>query len=83
MSGSVHQCWSCGENTWSGQACTKCGAPEELAPCVHYWVIDTAQGPTSTGRCKLCRLVRTDYFSNYVGDTIFHVALPENRTVTE
>ena len=30
MSGSVHACWSCRQNTWSGQSCTHCGAQEVL-----------------------------------------------------
>jgi predicted amidophosphoribosyltransferase len=29
MSGSVGVCWRCQRNTWSGQPCVHCGAPEE------------------------------------------------------
>ena len=32
--------------------------------CTHYWVIESPQGPTSLGRCKLCGAVSE--FSNYV-----------------
>ena len=34
--------------------------------CVHYWVIDSPDGRTSSGKCKLCGLVRE--FSNYWDD---------------
>lgn len=27
--------------------------------CVHYWLIERAQKPTSEGRCKKCNEVRT------------------------
>ena len=30
--------------------------------CVHYWIIEVPEGPTSTGRCKYCGEVRE--FSN-------------------
>jgi hypothetical protein len=32
--------------------------------CIHYWVIETPQGPTSMGRCKYCGA--TSEFKNYV-----------------
>ena len=25
--------------------------------CVHHWIIDSAMGPTSFGRCKLCGVI--------------------------
>jgi len=28
--------------------------PEAPAPCVHWWIIETPNGATSTGRCKYC-----------------------------
>jgi hypothetical protein len=31
MSGSVRLCWRCGKNTWAGQPCVRCAAPEEPA----------------------------------------------------
>ena len=24
------------------------------APCPHYWIIETPDGPISPGRCRLC-----------------------------
>ncbi len=35
--------------------------------CVHYWVIETPEGPTSTGRCKFCGL--TKEFNNTWADS--------------
>ena len=29
--------------------------------CAHYWVIDSPNGITSTGRCKRCGLVKEFY----------------------
>ena len=26
--------------------------------CVHFWVIDTPQGPISMGRCKYCGMMK-------------------------
>ncbi len=34
------------------------------AYCVHYWVIETPSGPTSTGVCKYCGVEKE--FKNYV-----------------
>jgi hypothetical protein len=34
--------------------------------CNHHWVIDSAEGPTSRGRCKLCGTERS--FSNLYQD---------------
>jgi hypothetical protein len=31
-------------------------------PCVHHWLIESPAGPTSEGRCRRCRAVKT--FSN-------------------
>ncbi|KKN04544.1 hypothetical protein LCGC14_1096250 [marine sediment metagenome] len=28
--------------------------PEVLAVCQHHWVIESANGPSSKGHCKLC-----------------------------
>jgi hypothetical protein len=33
------------------------------SPCRHHWVIETANGPTSHGRCKRCGSER-DFFNN-------------------
>jgi len=35
--------------------------------CHHYWVIESATGPTSKGVCKLCGAVKE--FSNRLQDT--------------
>jgi hypothetical protein len=32
--------------------------------CGHHWVIESPDGPTSRGRCKLCGAVKE--FSNYL-----------------
>jgi hypothetical protein len=32
-------------------------------PCAHYWVIEYANGPVSTGRCKHCGLTKNFYNS--------------------
>lgn len=39
---------------------TKVGTSEET--CKHHWVIETANGPYSKGKCKLCEEVK--YFEN-------------------
>ena len=31
---------------------------EEYDPCSHHWVIESPNGPTSTGECKICGKVR-------------------------
>ena len=32
--------------------------------CVHHWVIEEANGPTSKGRCKKCKKVKQH--TNYI-----------------
>jgi hypothetical protein len=39
------------------------GATAATLACRHHWIIDTAQGPTSAGRCKLCG-ARREFFNN-------------------
>ncbi len=40
-------------------------AEEPTVPqCLHHWVIETADGPTSEGVCRKCAEVKT--FANYV-----------------
>lgn len=34
------------------------------SPCRHHWVIETAAGPDSKGRCKFCRAEKV--FANYM-----------------
>ena len=51
-------------------------APEDSKDCAHFWVIETPQGPTSTGRCKYCGMVRefqnvwTDSFNEHQVATV-------------
>ena len=40
---------------------------ESTGECVHYWIIETPEGPTSIGRCKYCGMVKE--FSNTWTDT--------------
>jgi hypothetical protein len=37
---------------------------DEVVPCAHHWIIETPDGPVSTGRCRLCGEERE--FSNSV-----------------
>lgn len=39
----------------------------EATTCVHWWVIPTAAGPTSIGKCKRCRETRV-FFNVYALD---------------
>jgi hypothetical protein len=34
--------------------------------CVHYWIIDPPDGPTSEGRCKYCGAV-AEFFNDLQG----------------
>ena len=27
---------------------------DEVVPCPHHWIIETPDGPISTGRCRMC-----------------------------
>ena len=42
---------------------------DEAPQCRHHWVIESPQGATSTGRCKLCNEVRE--FRNSAVDTLW------------
>ena len=37
---------------------------ELLVPCRHYWIIESADGETSFGKCKYCGAVKE--FSNVI-----------------
>lgn len=39
-------------------------------PCVHFWVIETPNGPTSQGICKLCG--RIQEFRNSVSSSAWN-----------
>ena len=41
----------------------------EVPQCRHHWVIDSPQGATSLGRCKLCNEVKE--FRNSAADTLW------------
>ena len=34
-------------------------SPTKSPTCVHHWLIEEANGPTSNGRCKKCGAERT------------------------
>jgi len=44
------------------------GFPEEQRCCYHHWVIETADGPVSKGRCRLCDAEKE--FRNYLQDCL-------------
>ena len=51
----------------------------QAAECVHYWIIQAPEGPTSIGRCKYCGLERE--FSNMWTDSFNeHQILSENAS---
>lgn len=63
-------------------------AEEDTMDCVHFWIIDTPQGPTSTGRCKYCGMTRefqnvwTDSFNEHqVAPSSDGQAAPEKSLV--
>ena len=31
---------------------------DEVVACKHHWIIETANGPISTGKCRLCKEVK-------------------------
>ncbi len=43
--------------------------------CMHYWVIDLADGRTSRGKCSRCGAARD--FPNYFGDCVTDTDLYE------
>jgi len=50
--------------------------------CVHYWLIDTPEGPTSTGKCKYCGMERE--FNNTWADSFneHQIVSDKSRTST-
>ena len=42
---------------------------EEVPQCKHHWVIESPQGATSAGRCKVCGEIRE--FRNSAADTLW------------
>ena len=45
-----------------------CEVPATTQECQHYWVIASAKGPISEGRCKFCGSRKE--FKNYLQDCI-------------
>ncbi|MFH1140799.1 MAG: hypothetical protein V1724_03815 [Chloroflexota bacterium] len=52
-------------------------AEENVVLCRHYWVIDSAGGPTSKGVCRLCGVQRQ--FKNYLEDAPWDNEKPAAR----
>ena len=52
-------------------------AEENEVLCQHYWVIDSAGGPTSEGVCRLCGVQRQ--FKNYLEDAPWDDEKPAAR----
>lgn len=53
--------------------------PVKKETCAHYWIIETAQGPKSMGKCRRCGKVRE--FDNYISieawvDDVFKMPSP-------
>jgi len=44
--------------------------------CIHHWVIDPADGPTSKGKCKRCGTVKL-FYNTYSSNLVNHIQLPE------
>ncbi len=52
-------------------------AEEKGVLCRHYWVIDSAGGPTSKGVCRVCGVQRQ--FKNYLEDAPWDDEKPAAR----
>ena len=44
-------------------------AEQEAPTCRHHWIIESPQGATSAGRCKICNETRE--FRNSTADTLW------------
>ena len=53
----------------------------QFAICPHHWVIDTPNGPTSTGTCKLCGAKQE--FVNSLGSVGWEKVTSYGRTVNQ
>jgi len=42
------------------------GLSSKRKQCVHYWIIDPPDGPTSKGKCKHCGMV-AEFYNNLQG----------------
>ena len=45
-------------------------------PCVHHWVLEEPNGPTSTGTCRKCGTVRV--YQNWIHDLDFKLGAGES-----
>jgi len=50
----------------AGRAANSIAETKVAAECRHHWIIESPQGPTSKGVCKLCGTERE--FANYIPD---------------
>ena len=50
-----------------------------MPQCVHHWMIEEAQGPTSKGICKKCKVERVFENSFYDHDRAMHPMLWEEN----
>lgn len=50
-------------------------------PCVHWWIIETPNGPTSKGRCKLCGAEKV--FRNHFEPNINQIMRGERQMVVD
>ena len=52
---------------------------QQVSSCRHHWMIETANGPTSTGICRNCREIKQ--FTNSVSEIErdFHDLQPTGR----
>ena len=47
----------------------------ERKSCVHFWMIDEADGETSKGKCKYCGATK-EFINNVFDSTVSFVELP-------
>jgi len=38
--------------------------------CIHHWIIESAHGPTSMGRCQRCK--KEQEFANSIGTSVYN-----------
>ncbi|MSQ22352.1 MAG: hypothetical protein EXR53_03460 [Dehalococcoidia bacterium] len=60
-----------------GSVAERAGTEEKVVLCRHYWIIDSAGGPTSKGVCRTCGVQRQ--FKNYLEDAPWDDEKPAAR----
>ena len=50
----------------------------EQKKCIHHWIVDSADGPVSEGKCKRCGTVAV-FCNTYTSDLVNHIQLPETK----